>query len=351
MTHEARGWQSPPADGSAFAGWLRAEDICAPLTTKRRPARPHASQAAALSAQECEDLREAVRELGQLRQTDLSDKQFLLRENRKQGKKLEATLDLVRDRERDLIEQEQTREDDRRELGESASLLREEVERLRASNEEKEHSLQQLAERNEELRLSLQDRSDAGLCTLVQVVDRYDLLLSRYMDTFPQDQRDMKVQFVDKVTKRSNTAFRLLANKCREELVCNHADLVHFFPDPESFVEAVFDLDLDLQALHYLRVVQCMTPSLFDTMESTLVRQHDLTRNKIHFRQTEINQARLAFLQAFLEVWRKKNLGSSPGFLPGQPAATSRAAATASRAAREFRPSSSGETSDGPVGF
>lgn len=340
MTHNGGGWQHPLADGSPFSGWLRAEDLRA---SQKRPTRPQAVEAAARSAEECEDLREAVRELGQLRQVDMRDKQFLLRENRTQGKKLEATLDLVRDRERKLIEQEQTREDEHRELSESASLWRQKAERLLESNEEKERSLQELVERNEELRQSLQDRSDASLCTLVQVVDRYDLLLSRYMDTFPQDRRDMKVQFVDKVTKRSNTAFRLLANRCREDLVCHHADLVHFFPDPQSFVEAVFDLDLDLQALHFLRVVQCMNPSLFDTMESTLVRQHDLTRNKIHFRQTELNQARLGFLQAFLEVWRKKNLGGSPD-RPG------RGAATASRAARQFRPSS-GETSDGPVGF
>ena len=293
-------------DGDVFSKWQRAETLCREKDVRSDRHRS-GGEDVTLCAQQCDDLKHAVRELGELRKIDLKEKQFLIRENELQGRKLETTLDLVRDREQKLVEQEEIGAERVRELRENASQMRGEMDSLIESNANKERTVQVLAEQNEELRQTLQDRRDIGLSTTVRVVDRYDLALSRYMDAFPQDKKDLKVQFVDEVTKRSNQAFRLLVNKCHEELICNLRNSVQLFPDPDSFVEAVFDLDLDLQAIGYLRVVQCLNPSLFDTMESTLVRQHDLTKHKIHFRQVELNQARQVFLLAYLNKWWDKN--------------------------------------------
>ena len=306
MSTEDRQWEAMYRD--VFSKWQRAERLCKEKDEKlsRRDPDPVLRETL-VYAQQCDDLKHAVRELGDLRQTDLKEKHFLIRENEQQGRRLEATLDLVRDRERQLIELEEVNSQSFNELEEKESNMREEMDRLMESNENKEHSMQALAEQNEELRQALQDKSEVNLCQTVKVVDRHDLFLSRYLDAFPQDQRDLKVQFVDGITKRCNQAFRLLVNKCHEDLVCNLKNSVCLFPTPDSLVEAVFDLDLDLEAIGYLRVVQCLNPSLFDTMESTLVRQHDLTKHKIHFRQVELTQARQVFLLAYLDKWRAKN--------------------------------------------
>ena len=131
--------------------------------------------------------------------------------------------------------------------------------------------------------------------------------VARYMDTFPQDEKELKIQFLDNITHRCSQAFKLLVNKCYEDLVCNLRGSVLLIPNVDSFIETIFDLDLDLDCIMYLRVVQCLNPSLFDTLESTLVKQHDLTKHKIHYRQVELTQARQVFTLAFLSKSSAKN--------------------------------------------
>lgn len=302
-----KNWECEYRD--VFSKWQRAEELC---REKDRKLMQGFACTAALQEEQHSELKHAVRELGELRQEDLKEKKILVREKELQSKHLESTLDLLHEQKSKLAQWQEQNDQSTSRLQGNISCLRNKVSDLVQANNEKDKQLQLLQEQNEQMCQIVSDKSDSMAGQIVKVVDRYDLLLSRYMDAFPQDERDLKLQFVDQVTKRCCQAFRLLANKCYEDMVCNVRGVVLLIPNPDSFVEAIFDLDLDLEGIMYMRVIQCLNPSLFDTLEATLVKQHDLTKHKIHYRHTELTQARQVFLLAYLAKFRQKIQQSSP---------------------------------------
>jgi hypothetical protein len=302
-----RNWECEYRD--VFSKWQRAEELC---REKDRKLMEGFSSSALLQEEQCLELEHAVLELGELRREDLKEKKILVREKELQSKHLESTLDLLHEQKAKLAESEEQNNQSTSRLQENISSLRNKISDLVQANNEKDKQLQLLHEQNEHMHQMVSDKTDSMAGQIVKVVDRYDLLLSRYMDAFPQDEKDLKVQFVDPVTKRCCQAFRLLTNKCYEDMVCNVRGMVLLLPDPDSFVESIFDLDLDLEGIMYMRVVQCLNPSLFDTLEASLVKQHDLTKHKIRYRHIELTQARQVFLLAYLAKTRQKNQQSSP---------------------------------------
>ena len=292
-----------------FSKWQRAEELC---REKDRKLMQVPSSSAMCQEEQCSELEHAVRELGELRRIDLKEKEVLVREKELQSKQLESTLDHLHEQQSKMAEKEKLNELSASQLQGNISGMRNKISDLIQTNEEKDRQMQLLQEQKQQMQQIIRDKTDSKVNQVVKVVDRYDLLLSRYMDAFPQDEKDLKVQFVDPVTKRCSQAFRLLANKCYEDMVCNVGGSVLLLPSPDSFVEAIFDLDLDLEGIMYLRVVQCLNPSLFDTLESTLVKQHDLTKHKIRYRHIELTQARQVFLLAYLAKSRQKSEQSTP---------------------------------------
>ena len=309
-----------------FSKWQRAETLCRKkdeqLSHYQDYHRENISTKddVVLYGQRCEELQEAVKELTELRKIDRKEKDLLVEEKNLESEKLGVTYDLLQEQKLKLIEQQQVDNDTVNSLQQTVSSMRNKLNELLKVSENKDSELQTLREQNEQLHQVLSDKSDSKLSKAVKILDAHDLLLSRYLDAFPQDTRELCVQLVDKVTSRCSHAFKLLVRKCYEDLVCNLKGVVLLIPDTDTFVRTIFDLDLDLEAIMYLRVIQCLYPGLFDTLEATLIKQHDLTRHKINYRQAELNQARQIFALAFLSKHQAKHFSlSSPPPPPPPP--------------------------------
>lgn len=286
-------WKGVAKD--VFSKWQSSEQVLRQFKRKKA------------NAEEREEYQHAIRELSQLRQADLSEKAVLIKEKERQHKELESTLDLLQDEKHKLFEQQKEGNHMANAWQESITGLRKKIDNLEESIQGRDREIQVLKERNEDVEQVLTDKNDSKLSQLVTIVDNHDLLLSVYLVTFPQDEQDTKIHFLDKVTHRCSKAFKLLVNKCYEDLVYNLERIGQLISSVDSLIKEVFDLDVELEFLMYLRVVQCMNPSLFDTLEVTLMKQHDLTKHKIQYRNVELTQARIFFTTAYLAKLNMKN--------------------------------------------
>lgn len=281
-----------------FSKWQRAEELC--REKDRELTRKKEGELWRAYHEHCQELEHAVKELSELRQADVNEKNVLIKEKEVQNDELKAALDVLGDHRLKILQQDEQNGECTKNLQDTITKLRKDLNDLLESHDGKEREIEVLKEQNMEIHQLIKDRNDSKLAQLVTVENRHDLLLAIYMDTYPQDKKDLEMQFLDTVTHGSSKAFKLLVNKCYEDLVCNLRGFVLLVPNVESFVEAVFDQNLEVECIMYLRVVQCLNPSLFDTLESSLVKQHDLTKHKIHYRQVELTQARQVFALAFL---------------------------------------------------
>ena len=145
----------------------------------------------------------------------------------------------------------------KRNLKGSVGRLREQVAKKDELLASLRREAQLVREERDGLRDALSDAKEGRFQPGVKVASNTDLLLKKYVETFPQDESDITFKFVDRASQHSSLAFRLLLQLCHEDATSNVRLLSRILPTVDSMVEVVVHGKLFVDMCRYARIAQC----------------------------------------------------------------------------------------------
>lgn len=181
----------------------------------------------------------------------------------------------------------------------------ENVRRDMANGKEKVKTLENqnkmLEEKNKDMQNIIDDYREGVSMKDLKILDNFDCVFSKYLDSFHGDESDVRHLFQDRVTQGSNAAFRMLISLCFEDLVQNISSIVNIIGDLKKLVDISIQLDLHLQLARYMRVLQYKYIHLFSGGgEEAMKKACAMTKHKMKYEEIELGNARQAFVVALL---------------------------------------------------
>lgn len=254
-------------------------------------------------AQQLKQSEEAVSELGEeVRQCHKKEDSYV--QERMEMKSQVANLKTTLEEKKELFERVvKENHSEVRKLEEAAKSLRK---TLRACEGKLERALGDVKRLNEE-RQGLLDtirdmEEDKCKSNQIKIKSNVDVVLSKYLAAFPQDEEGLKIRFVDGVTNSHSFAFLLLMKLCHEDVLSNIRAASTIIPTRESMVDMVVQRQLFVEFCHYARIVQCKNANTFDEAMVASAKTKDMTRHTINYEEMELCNARQQFVLALLRV-------------------------------------------------
>ncbi len=224
----------------------------------------------------------------------------------KERSKLLSKVSLL---ENDLVEAKEQHERAEREMTRVTEKLKSTVSCLRSTVSKQDEDLRKtmqeirnLQEVNEGLRDTLRDLKDGMTCQEVKQVTNIDIILSKYLEMFPQDEDSIRLRFVDKTTQQSSLAFHMLLQLCHEDALSNVTMLKHVVPTRDSMVGAVVHHSLFVEMCRYARIQQCKNAGIFEEAIAASSKTKEMTRHKINYEEVELVSARQQFVMAMIKA-------------------------------------------------
>lgn len=152
----------------------------------------------------------------------------------------------------------------------------------------------------------------------ISIKSNLDIVLSKYMAAFPQDEDSLKIRFVDDVTNSHSFAFLILMKLCHEDVLSNIRTASSIIPTKESMVDVVVQHQLFVELCHYARIVQCKNANTFDEAMVASTKTKEMTRHKINYEEMELCSARQQFVLALIRV-----TNTLPSSSPSSPSSSS----------------------------
>lgn len=179
--------------------------------------------------------------------------------------------------------------------------LRRDIARWKEKCERQEIEKNTLQEKNDDLQSIIDDYKVGAALKDVKISDNFDIIFSKYLESFHGDETEVRHIFQDCVTRGSNAAFRMLVSLCFEDLVQNISSIVNVIGNMDRLVDLTVTLDLHMQLDRYMRVLQFKYVHLFfGGGEEAFKKASEMTRARMKYEEIELGNARQGFIVALL---------------------------------------------------
>ena len=176
------------------------------------------------------------------------------------------------------------------------------IEQLVNELQEKSKETEILKEKNQEVLDTLNEYKDGLRAQKIKIFNNYDILFSKYMEAFPNDEPNLRAVFQDPVSQGSNLAFQMLIQLCFDDISLNIGDIIYYVNDSQNMVEEIVKHELYIRFCQYARVLQFKNAHLYHDTSDAFSKNKELTRHKIAYEEVEIVTARTQFVLSLINV-------------------------------------------------
>ena len=176
------------------------------------------------------------------------------------------------------------------------------IEQIINELQEKSKEIEILNEKHQEVVDTLNEYKDGLRTQNIKCFNNYDIMFSKYIEAFPNDEPNLRAVFQDPVSQGSNLAFQMLISLCYDDIALNIGDIVYYVDDAKKMLEEIIKHELFVRFCQYARILQLKNTHLYHDTSEAFSKSKELTRHKIAYEEVEIVTARTQFVLSLIKA-------------------------------------------------